>query len=269
MKDWVSELTNWRWAAFLNRSRMVQACLIVPFVGYLIVFSDFAMTQLQSTILLGTPLLLSIPVKLFCVYWGGILISINLVLYYWKCPLTVKRFVDDIEYVQYATGLRSRSFIEAIYWYVWSKSGTYSPRGVAVKLCNPVLLRAYAQLFRSLASIQSSAEKGPLRELADQIDGLMQRHFSGNDVSEEASKLAHVASETLSKHSYAATTNENVRADLVNVLCIRFRDSHQEAPLAALCSNVFGYVGTFVFLIPSLETFLKVVLVTLRKMISY
>ena len=267
MNDWFKQLTNWRWAASLNRSRMVQACLIVPFVGYLILFSDFAVNQLQSTILLGSPLLLSVPAKLFCIYWGGILISVNLVIYYWKCPLTIRRFADDIEYFKYATGLRSRSFIEEIYWYVWSKTGTRSAPGVNVTLQNPTLLRTYAQLFRALGSI-SSAEKQPLNQLAERIDEMMRRYALRGDIFAEANQLAHAAWDTLSRHSYTATTNENIRADFVNVLCTRFQDSHQETPRAALCSNVFGYVGAFVFLIPSFETSLKVASATLTKIVT-
>src|SRR5262249_48194664 len=114
LRSALDHVANWHWVALLNRSRLVQACLLVPFIGYTILLSDRAFDLFSYYSLLGSPWL-PVKAKLLCLYWGGIFISVNLIVYYGFCPWQVKRFADRHAYVDYELALRSRERLREIY----------------------------------------------------------------------------------------------------------------------------------------------------------
>ena len=88
-------LFNWRVVSLVLSSPIVKASVLVPLVGYLLIYSSGENGAphppwLNTLGLSGEPFWFSADAKLRMMYYGGILIMSAILVYWWKCPDQIK-----------------------------------------------------------------------------------------------------------------------------------------------------------------------------------
>jgi hypothetical protein len=105
------EIWTWQPSALLNRSRVVQACSLLPLLGYVVLWGDatqeFVKNVLSSDIALGNSAYLPWTVKLHLLYIGSAMMLVGLIIYHVRCPRLIRKFVDEYDYWQFAVSIKS------------------------------------------------------------------------------------------------------------------------------------------------------------------
>tara|TARA_R110000868_G_scaffold411780_1_gene710168 strand:+ start:13864 stop:14496 length:633 start_codon:yes stop_codon:yes gene_type:complete len=83
---------NWDGISRTARLKVVQLTILVPILGYLILFSEWF---IQNFTVFG-----QFPTwKIYALYYGFTILAIASILYNWKCPRLIKTYSSATEYI--------------------------------------------------------------------------------------------------------------------------------------------------------------------------
>lgn len=92
---WWNRRVLWSELRSIGNSRIVQASILMPVIGYLLLFND-EIVKLSGLIFNGDadpPL-----TRLYFTYYGLTLLAVGSVIYAWFCPMVVKKYPAPVEY---------------------------------------------------------------------------------------------------------------------------------------------------------------------------
>jgi hypothetical protein len=104
--------THWRWSQLraLGSSRLVQASLLMPAFGYLLLLNDnvhdYLKIKYDGWLLPHLPSLW----RIWFLYYGSISLAVGSILFAWFCPIEIKRYASSFEIVRMQRDLDVQEF---------------------------------------------------------------------------------------------------------------------------------------------------------------
>jgi len=89
---------RWSKARLIANSKLPQAAVLIPAVGYALLWGD-ELDKLAAFTKLNPPLWFSPMVRLQLLYFGAIFMTVGWFMYLWQCPKIIRRSAEVDDYV--------------------------------------------------------------------------------------------------------------------------------------------------------------------------
>ncbi|WP_146344126.1 hypothetical protein [Falsiphaeobacter marinintestinus] len=114
----VSEAVPWSLLGAIGRSNLGRLTILVPFVGYLIIFNPNFVNFFESSLPSGDVLEPSIAVhihayRLYFLYFGLLFMGLGVLLFNGLAPEPIRKFASVSEYVSEMEDVKSRSLVSS------------------------------------------------------------------------------------------------------------------------------------------------------------
>src|SRR5262245_13941791 len=96
LKFWFQEKDKWTTLRAVGNSPIVKMTIVIPVLGWLILFNDYIVHQLSAVEeIFGK---LQVSSRLLWLYVGLFITSIGSILYAGFCPEEIKKYASEIDY---------------------------------------------------------------------------------------------------------------------------------------------------------------------------
>lgn len=273
--NWVRSKLDWQTAGLLLSSPLVRTAALLPFIGYLIVFSSEMKGWLDFGAL-GEPFLFPAEMKLRYAYYGGAWVIVAYCMYALRCPQLLKDFKTAAELHEAPTRVGATDELDDIIsrWMVPVWSGE--------RLSNlnegfPYVLIQYSQAVlegdrqsyeKALSVFEGDGNKPPsykgANHLRDKLDLSMflEAHFIKVD-----QQKPEVIDEAVRAHQGLIIVNTMAKVTRLTgrsleiakaIYAIEYDRMSKLRPLSASFAVNFAFFGLLLIALPALETFLQV-----------
>ena len=95
----IEEASRWAKLRGVGNSGLVRLTILIPVIGYLILFNNEVVRHLQLDSRLRI-FASEYPLRLLLFYYGSFIAAAGSLLYAWRCPPLLKKYPSAVEYVE-------------------------------------------------------------------------------------------------------------------------------------------------------------------------
>ena len=99
MIDIIKNPPRWSQLNTIGNSNLAKATILIPFIGYFIVFNDIFVDNFTLSNQFVSKILMEPSYKIFFSYFGLTFFAIGSIIFNLRCPETIKYYPDDLEYI--------------------------------------------------------------------------------------------------------------------------------------------------------------------------
>lgn len=96
-----TELPDWRSIRTVGNSRMLKLTILVPFIGYLLIFNNNIVSYLEIYKLFDEENSLSMISRLKLTYFGLFFLGVGSAIYSLGCPRVIQQFQSEADYIEH------------------------------------------------------------------------------------------------------------------------------------------------------------------------